>query len=119
MDNHGEILIYQSEDGLTNIEVKFNDEKELDESSTCQNFRQVRKDGNYKVTRELPYYNLDLIISLGYRVKSAIATNFRRWATSHLKEYMIKGFTIDDERLKRNGGDYWKELLNNLSGQNN
>lgn len=92
MDNHGEILIYQFEDGLTNIEVKFNDEKELDESSTCQNFRQVRKDGNYKVTRELPYYNLDLIISLEYRVKSTITANFRCRATSHLKEYIIQRF---------------------------
>lgn len=145
MDNHGEILIYQSEDGLTNVEVKFDedtvwltqqqmadlfqtsrsnivehikhiyDEKELDEESTCRKFRQVRKEGGREVSRELPYYNLDLIISLGYRVKSAIATNFRRWATAHLKEYMVKGFTIDDERLKGNGGgNYWKELLDRI-----
>ncbi len=142
MENLGEILIYQSDDGLTNIEVKVHDEtvwltqqqmadlfqtsrtnvvehikhiyteKELDEASTCQKFRQVRKEGNREVNRELPFYNLDMIISLGYRVKSAIATNFRRWATERLKEYMIKGFTIDDERLKGNGGgNYWKELL--------
>ena len=145
MDNYGEIIIYQSDDGLTNIEVKVHDdtvwlsqqqmaelfqtsrtnvvehikhiyeEGELDEVSTCRKFRQVRKEGNREVTRELPFYNLDMIISLGYRVKSAIATNFRRWATSILKEYMIKGFTMDDERLKGNsGGSYWKELLDRI-----
>lgn len=145
MDNYGEILIYQSEDGLTNIEVKMQDETvwlsqqqmadlfqtsrtnivehikhiyaedELDEASTCRKFRQVRTEGNRKVSRELPYYNLDMIISLGYRVKSKIATNFRRWATERLKEYMIKGFTMDDERLKNlGGGNYWKELLDRI-----
>ncbi len=145
MNNYGEILIYQSEDGLTNIEVKIQDEtvwltqqqmaalfqtsrtnivehikhiyeeRELDENSTCRKFRQVRKEGNREVSRELPYYNLDMIISLGYRVKSKIATNFRRWATERLKEYMIKGFTMDDERLKKlGGGNYWKELLDRI-----
>ena len=145
MDNHGEIIIYQSDDGLTNIEVKVHDdtvwlsqqqmaelfqtsrtnvvehikhiyeEGELDEASTCRKFRQVRKEGNREVTRELPFYNLDMIISLGYRVKSAIATNFRRWATNILKEYMIKGFAMDDEHLKGNcGGNYWKELLERI-----
>ena len=88
------------------------EEEELDKNSTCQNFRQVRKEGNRNVTREIPFYNLDMIISLGYRVKSKVATNFRKWATERLKEYMIKGFTMDDERLKGNGGgNYWKELL--------
>ena len=145
MDNYGEILIYQSEDGLTNIEVKIQDETvwltqqqmvdlfqtsrtnvvehiahiyeefELDENSTCRKFRQVRKEGNREVSREMSYYNLDMIISLGYRVKSRIATNFRRWATERLKEYMIKGFTMDDERLKNlGGGNYWKELLDRI-----
>ena len=80
------------------------EEGELDEESTCRKFRQVRKEGNREVARELPYYNLDMIISLGYRIKSIIATNFRRWATERLKEYMIKGFTMDDERLKNLGG---------------
>ena len=90
-------------------------EDELDEVSTCRKFRQVRTEGNRKVSRELPYYNLDMIISLGYRVKSKIATNFRRWATERLKEYMIKGFTMDDERLKNlGGGNYWKELLDRI-----
>ncbi len=145
MENHGEIIIYQSDDGLTNIEVKVHDdtvwlsqqqmaelfqtsrtnvvehikhiyeEGELDEVSTCRKFRQVRNEGNREVTRELPFYNLDMIISLGYRVKSAIATKFRRWATNILKEYMIKGFAMDDERLKGNGGgNYWKELLERI-----
>ena len=145
LDNYGEILIYQSEDGLTNIEVKMQDETvwlsqqqmadlfqtsrtnivehikhiyaedELDEVSTCRKFRQVRTEGNRKVSREMSYYNLDMIISLGYRVKSKIATNFRRWAAERLKEYMIKGFTMDDERLKNlGGGNYWKELLDRI-----
>lgn len=88
------------------------EEEELDKNSTCRNFRQVRTEGNRRVTREIPYYNLDMIISLGYRIKSKIATNFRKWATERLKEYMLKGFTMDDERLKGNaGGNYWKELL--------
>lgn len=84
----------------------------MDEASTCRKFRQVRTEGNRQVTREIPYYNLDMIISLGYRVKSMIATHFRRWATERLKEYMVKGFTMDDDRLKKlGGGNYWKELL--------
>uniref|UniRef100_UPI0040261C3D virulence RhuM family protein n=1 Tax=Dialister sp. TaxID=1955814 RepID=UPI0040261C3D len=88
------------------------EEGELDEASTCRKFRQVRIEGSRQVTREIPYYNLDMIISLGYRVKSMIATHFRRWATERLKEYMVKGFTMDDERLKKlGGGNYWKELL--------
>lgn len=88
------------------------EEEKLDRISTCQNFRQVRKEGNRMVNREIPYYNLDMILSLGYRIKSKVATSFRRCATERLKEYMIKGFTIDDERLKGNGGvNYWKELL--------
>ena len=141
----GEILIYQTDNGQTNIEVKIEDdtvwltqqqmselfqtsrtnvvehikhiyeERELDEISTCRNFRQVRKEGNREVTRQIPHYNLDMIISLGYRIKSVIATRFRQWATKRLKEYMIKGFTIDDERLKGNGGgNYWKELLDRI-----
>lgn len=141
-ENQGNIVIYQTEDGDTKIDVRFVDETvwltqqqmaelfqssrtnivehiqhiyeegELDEASTCRKFRQVRTEGSRQVTREIPYYNLDMIISLGYRVKSMIATNFRRWATERLKEYMVKGFTMDDERLKKlGGGNYWKELL--------
>lgn len=144
-ENLGEIIIYQTDDGLTNINVKIQDEtvwltqqqmaelyqtsrtnvvehikhiyeeQELDEESTCRNFRQVRKEGNREVVREMTFYNLDMIISLGYRIKSRIATQFRRWATERIKEYMIKGFTMDDERLKGyGGGNYWKELLDRI-----
>ena len=88
------------------------EEGELDEEAVVRKFRTTASDGkNYNVT----YYNLDMIISLGYRIKSSIATKFRRWATERLKEYMIKGFTMDDERLKGNGGgNYWKELLDRI-----
>lgn len=141
VDMQSEIIIYQTEDGSTRIDVKFEDETvwltqqqmaelfqtsrtnvvehirhiyeegELDEKLTCRNFRQVRKEGNREVSREMLYYNLDMIISLGYRVKSLIATQFRRWATERLKEYMIKGFTMDDERLKNlGGGNYWSHV---------
>ena len=141
-DEYGEILIYQTDDGQTNIEVKIEDdtvwltqqqltelyqcsksnisehikhifeEGELDKDSVVRKFRTTADDGKiYNVA----YYNLDMIISLGYRIKSVIATRFRQWATKRLKEYMIKGFTIDDERLKGNGGgNYWKELLDRI-----
>ena len=145
MKKNNEIIIYQSEDGETRIDVKFTGETvwlsqqqmadlyqssrsnvvehikhiyedgELDEESTCRNFRQVRQEGSRQVSREIPFYNLDMIISLGYRIRSVIATHFRRWATERLKEYIIKGFTIDDERLKGNGGGaYWRELLDRI-----
>lgn len=144
-NNKSEIIIYQSEDGLTHIDVRMEDEtvwltqaqlvelyqtskanisehiknildeKELDEESTVRKFRTVQEEGGRTVTRTLTYYNLDMIISLGYRVRSVIATQFRRWATERLKEYMIKGFTMDDDRLKQlGGGNYWKELLDRI-----
>ena len=87
------------------------EEEELDADSTCRKIRQVQQEGNRNVSREIPFYNLDMIISLGYRIKSKIATQFRQWATKRLNEYIRKGFTMDDERLKQAGGDYWKELL--------
>ena len=85
------------------------EEGELEEDSVVRKFRTTAADGkNYNMV----YYNLDIIISLRYRVKLVTATRFRRWATERLKEYLIKGFTMDDERLKGNGGGaYWKELL--------
>ena len=87
-------------------------EHEMDESATCRKFRQVRIEGSRKVDRELPFYSLEMIIALGYRVNSAMATRFRQWATARLKEYIVKGFTMDDARLKAmGGGGYWKELL--------
>ena len=141
-NNQGEIVIYQTDDGGTKIDVRFVDETvwltqaqlcelyqtsksnvsehiknifeegELEENSVVRKFRTTASDGkNYNVS----YYNLDMIISLGYRIKSITATQFRRWATERLKEYMIKGFTMDDERLKNlGGGNYWKELLDRI-----
>lgn len=145
MGDTNEIIIYHSDDGKTHVDVKFTGETvwlsqqqmaelyqtsrsnivehiqhiyedgELDSNSTCRNFRQVRQEGNRQVSREIPFYNLDMIISLGYRIRSVIATHFRRWATERLKEYIIKGFTMDDERLKGNGGGaYWQELLDRI-----
>ena len=91
------------------------DESELSENTTCRKFRQVQIEGNRNVERELPFYNLDMIISLGYRIKSHIATQFRIWATERIKEYIVKGFAMDDERLKNvGGGGYWYELLNRI-----
>ena len=141
-ENNNNIVIYQTDDGTTKIDVQLEDEtvwlsqqqmadlydttkqnislhiknifdeEELDINSTVKEFLTVQKEGNRKVERKVKYYNLDMILSLGYRIKSKVATNFRRWATEILKEYMIKGFTMDDERLKGNGGgNYWKELL--------
>jgi len=144
-ENLGKIIIYNSYDGNTKIEVKiendtvwltqqqmaelFNTSKqvvsyhikniyqegELEPESTVKDFLTVQYEGERKVSRNVKYFNLDMIISLGYRIKSKIATHFRKWATDRLKEYLIKGFTMDDERLKGNaGGNYWKELLDRI-----
>jgi hypothetical protein len=88
------------------------EDEELSEDSVCKDFLQTAADGkNYSVK----HYNLDLIITLGYRIKSQIATKFRQWATARLKEYIVKGFAMDDERLKNlGGGTYWKELLERI-----
>lgn len=90
-------------------------DKELSEESTAEKISVVRREGNRDVKREIEFYNLDVIISVGYRVNSKRATHFRIWATSVLKEYMIKGFAIDDDRLKQGktafGKDYFRELL--------
>jgi hypothetical protein len=90
------------------------DEGELLEKATCRKFRQVRMEGSRQVTRELPHYDLDMIISVGYRVNSKRATQFRQWATKRLNEYIRKGFTLDDERLKHGGGRYFRELLQRI-----
>lgn len=88
------------------------EEAELDENSVCKDFLHTAADGKSYKTK---HYNLDLIISLGYRIKSLIATRFRQWATARLREYIVKGFTMDDDRLKNNGGGmYWKELLDRI-----
>ena len=136
---NNDIVIYQTEDGITKIEVNFNndtvwlsqaqigelfqrersvitkhinnvfEEHELEEKSNVQILHIANSD------RPVKLYNLDVIISVGYRVKSIRGTHFRRWATERLKEYMIKGFTMDDERLKQmGGGGYWRELLDRI-----
>ncbi len=91
------------------------EEGELEESLTTKTILQSRKEGKREVTREVTLYNLDMIISVGYRVKSLLATRFRQWATARLTEYIRKGFTMDDARLKElGGGGYWKELLDRI-----
>ena len=143
MDNKNEILIYEDKDGLTRVDVKFIDEdvwltkyqladiykttrqnieqhinniyedNELP-NSTCKKFLQVQKEGNREVKRNIAHYNLDMIIALGYRVQSDVAVRFRIWATTRLHEYIQKGFTIDDNRLKQGGNRYFKELLQRI-----
>lgn len=140
--NQSNIIMYTTEDGLTKIEVTFDEdtvwlsldqmaelfqrdkstisrhikniftEGELRLEATVAKFATVQTEGNRQVTRNIDYYNLDVIISVGYRVKSLRGTQFRIWASSVLKEYMKKGFALDDDRLKRlGGGNYFDELL--------
>ena len=137
-----EFLLYQAEDGRTRVEVRFDgetawlslgqmaelfqrdksvvsrhiknvfDEGELSAGATVAKSATVQLEGDREVTREVEYFNLDVIISVGYRVKSQRGTQFRIWATQRLREYIVKGFTLDDERLKRaGGGNYFEELL--------
>ena len=140
---NNEVLIYEDKDGLTRVDVKFIDEdvwltkyqladiykttrqnieqhinniyddKELPKS-TCKNFLQVQKEGNRNVKRNIDHYNLDMIIALGYRIQSEVAVRFRIWATKRLHEYIQKGFTLDDNRLKQGGNRYFKELLQRI-----
>ncbi len=141
----GDILLYETEDGIIKLDVKlenetvwlsqaqmsmlFNtdrsnitkhianvyEEKELEKNSTCENFAQVQIEGNRKVSRNIEYYNLDVIISVGYRVKSLRGTQFRKWATERLREYIIKGFTMNDDMLKNGGyNNYFEELLSRI-----
>lgn len=142
--NENNIIIYQDEDGITKVTVRFVDEdiwltqnqiaeiykttqqnvslhinniykdKELEECSTHKEFLLVQKEGNRNVKRNMDHYNLDMIIALGYRVQSQVATRFRIWATERLHEYMQKGFTMDDERLKQGGNRYFRELLQRI-----
>ena len=136
------VIIYTTNDGKTKLDVKLEDETlwltqtqmcelyqtsksnvsehikhifeegELNEDSVVRKFRTTAADGKQYLVL---HYNLDMIIALGYRIRSIIATRFRQWATERLKEYIIKGFTLDDERLKRlGGGGYWKELLERI-----
>lgn len=139
MNNNGEIIIYQSDDGLTKIQVDLHDGSvwltanqmaqlfEKNETNIRRHINNVFSEGELVkenntqflrvdgVKQPVAFYNLDVIISVGYRVKSVRGTQFRIWATERLKEYMIKGFTMDDERLKQlGGGSYWKELLDRI-----
>ncbi len=140
--NTGDLLFYQTEDGLTRVEVRLKDgtlwlnqaqmvelfqttkqnislhiknifaENELQLGSTVKEYLTVQTEGKRAVQRSIEYYNLDVIISVGYRVKSHRGTQFRIWATQRLQEYLVKGFTMDDERLKQpGGGEYFDELL--------
>jgi hypothetical protein len=143
LEPSSEIVLYQTEDGRSRIEVRLDNETvwltqqlmaelfqttvpnismhirnifrdgELTPEATVKDFLIVRREGSRDVQRRLEFYNLDLIISVGYRVKSAVATRFRQWATERLREYIVKGFTLDDERLKGRArlADYFDELL--------
>jgi len=139
---HPEIILYQTEDGQTKTQVRPENETawltqadmaqlfqtspqnitlhlknifqegELAEEATCKGFLQVQIEGSRKIQRSRRFYNLDAIISVGYRIKSHVATRFRQWATQRLREFIVKGFTLDDERLKQaGGGNYFDELL--------
>ena len=141
-EKHGEVVIYTSDDGITKINVNLHDETvwlsldqmaelfQRDKSTISRHIKNIFTEGelqvhsvvaNFATTAadgkiyQVDYYNLDVIISVGYRVKSLAGTRFRIWANSILKEYIKKGFAIDDERLKSSGGgNYWKELLDRI-----
>jgi len=142
--NENNVILYQDENGVTRVSVRFaNDDLwltqnqiaeiydttqqnvsqhldgifkdgELDVAATHKKFLLVQTEGKRQVKREISHYNLDVIIAIGYRVQSQIATRFRRWATERLHEYIQKGFTMDDERLKQGGSRYFRELLQRI-----
>ncbi|MBE6339094.1 MAG: cell filamentation protein Fic [Lentimicrobiaceae bacterium] len=144
MKDENKIVIYQDDNEITRVSVRFSDEdlwltqnqlaeiycttqenismhisniyadKELEENRTYKDFLLVRQEGNRQVKRNIAHYNLDMIIALGYRVQSQVATRFRRWATERLHEYIQKGFAMDDERLKQGGNRYFRELLQRI-----
>ena len=141
MDNQSQIILYQTEDDQTKIEVRLEnetvwltqsqmaelfqkgvptinehikniyDEGELEKEPTIRKFRIVRQEGNRQVTRQLEHYSLDVIISVGYRVKSHRGTQFRIWSTQRLREYIVKGFAMNDERLADGQSNYFDELV--------
>ena len=138
---NSQFVLYQDDNGVTNVNVRFDgedvwlsqqqiamlfdttqqnvsqhinsviEEGELSKPATHKDFLLVRQEGNRSVKRQIEHYNLDMIIAVGYRVKSQVATRFRQWATQRLHEYVQKGFAIDDERLKGSGNRYFRELL--------
>ena len=144
MDNQNQIILYQDDNDITRVSVRFADEDlwltqnqlaeiycttqqnislhidniykdgELAPMATHKDFLLVRQEGNRQVQRNIAHYNLDMIIALGYRVQSQVATRFRRWATQRLHEYIQKGFAMDDERLKQGGNRYFRELLQRI-----
>ena len=144
MDKENKIILYKDDDGKVSVSTRFADEDvwltqaqlaeiydttqenismhisniykdgELEYIRTYKKFLLVRKEGNRQVKRNIDHYNLDMIIALGYRVQSPIAVRFRRWATQRLHEYIQKGFTMDDERLKQGGNRYFRELLQRI-----
>ena len=137
-------LIYQDENGIARVNVRFEgedvwlnveqmrelfdasqqdvsyhinqiyDEGEQNPNRTHKKFLLVRQEGNRSVRRNMSHYNLDMIIAVGFRVKSQVATRFRQWATIHLREFIQKGFTLDDDRLKGKGSRYFRELLQRI-----
>ncbi len=141
---NSQFILYQDDNGVTNVNVRFDgqdvwlsqqqiallfdttqqnvsfhinsilDEGELHKEATHKYFLLVRQESNRSVKRQIEHYNLDMIIAIGYRVKSQVATRFRQWATQRLHEYIQKGFTMDDERLKGNGNRYFRELLQRI-----
>ena len=144
MNEENKIILYQDDNEITRVSVRFADEdlwltqnqladiycttrenitmhinniyadEELAKNPTCKDFLLVRQEGNRQVQRNIAHYNLDMIIALGYRVQSQVATRFRRWATQRLHEYIQKGFAMDDERLKQGGNRYFRELLQRI-----
>ena len=142
--NDNNLIIYQDDNGLVKVNVRFADEdvwltqgqlaeiydttqqnialhikniyadKELADEATHKKYLLVRQEGNRNVQRNIDHYNLDMIIAIGYRVQSQVATRFRRWATERLHEYIQKGFAIDDDRLKQGGNRYFRELLQRI-----
>ena len=144
MNKENQIILYQDDNEITRVSVRFADEDlwltqgqlveiyqtsksnvsehikhifedgELAKEATVRKFRTVQIEGSRKVEREVEHYNLDMIIALGYRVQSQVATRFRRWATQRLHEYIQKGFAMDDERLKQGGNRYFRELLQRI-----
>lgn len=144
MSENNKIILYQDDNEIIRVSVRFSDEDlwltqnqlaeiycttqqnisqhvdniykdgELFTEATNKKFLLVRREGNRQVRRNIDHYNLDMVIALGYRVQSQVATRFRRWATQRLHEYIQKGFAMDDERLKQGGNRYFRELLQRI-----